>query len=193
MLSQIKQLNKIENFPSFTGERVYMLPFKKQTGLPKKLQRWQNIIDNILQYVKSDKFIFLMIDQSFVKAGTPQRRPGLHIDGVWKPTLNTSELDSYNTNKYIYAGGHDSKHSVINTSSETILLISDILGCKAYAGTYQDIPREGGNCQHISIDHLSSIPLLPNFVWQADNLTLHESLPVKKDCYRTLLRLNVQL
>lgn len=72
-------------FPDFAGERVYMEPFFKKEGLPTSLKHWQKTVDAMLDGIDTDGPVYLMIDQSAVKAGNFQRRPGLHIDGYWNP------------------------------------------------------------------------------------------------------------
>ncbi|AXK44158.1 hypothetical protein DVR09_15365 (plasmid) [Erythrobacter aureus] len=72
-------------FPAWHGERVYMEPFLKAEGLPAHLSRWQPTIDAMLDGIDTDLPVYLMIDESEVKAGVCQRRPGLHIDGYWNP------------------------------------------------------------------------------------------------------------
>ncbi len=74
-------------FPEFRGERVYMLPFYKKTGLPSHLKHWQKTIDMMLDDVDTDDVVYLMIDQGIVKANEYHRRPGVHVDGYWIPSL----------------------------------------------------------------------------------------------------------
>lgn len=74
-------------FPDYTGERVYMEPFLKADGLPAHLARWQPTVDAMLDGIDTDHPVYIMIDQSPVKAGATQRRPGLHIDGYWNPGI----------------------------------------------------------------------------------------------------------
>lgn len=75
-------------FPEYAAERVYMEPFFKKKGLPAHLGHWQKTIDAMLDGIETDEPIYLMIDQSAVKAGEFQRRPGVHIDGYWNPGIS---------------------------------------------------------------------------------------------------------
>ncbi len=86
-LSYVEKRNTV-TFPSFNNERVYMLPFYKKNGLPENLKHWQKTIDMMLDEVETEEVIYLMIDQSYVKANSYHRRPGVHIDGYWNPELN---------------------------------------------------------------------------------------------------------
>ena len=88
MLNSIVQQRGAVTFPAHTGERVYMREFRKSTGLPAHLSRWQSTIDAMLDGVDTDGPIYLMIDQGVVKATSSHRRPGLHIDGYWNPAIS---------------------------------------------------------------------------------------------------------
>lgn len=73
-------------FPANLGERVYMREIRKG-ALPDDLARWQPTVDAMLDGIDVDGPLYLMIDQGLVEQGKTQRRPGLHIDGYWNPTL----------------------------------------------------------------------------------------------------------
>lgn len=74
-------------FPQWTGERVYMVPFFQKDGLPFDLVRWQPTVDAMMDGIKTDLPIYLMIDQGIVKAGNTHRRKGIHVDGYWNPGI----------------------------------------------------------------------------------------------------------
>lgn len=71
------------SFPEFRGERHYMIPFFQQKGLSAELKHWQPTVDAMLEGVRTELPIYLMVDQKFVAAGTAHRRPGIHVDGYW--------------------------------------------------------------------------------------------------------------
>ena len=81
------ELRGAVKFPQFLGERVYMREFTKSDGLPNDLMRLQSTIDGMLEGIEVDGPIFVMIDQSEVKAGQFHRRPGMHVDGIWNPKM----------------------------------------------------------------------------------------------------------
>lgn len=70
-------------FPEFAAERIYMMPFRKNDGLPADLAHWQYTVDQMLDGIDTDRDMFLMIDQSVVPESGFQRRPGVHVDGWW--------------------------------------------------------------------------------------------------------------
>lgn len=198
------------HFPEFTGERVYMRRF--DYGLPRDLSRWQSTVDAMMDGIKTDQPLYLMIDQSLVKAGQPQRRPGIHIDGYWVESLNM-----HGHRGQISAHGAEPRHGgepaprddrhrgapkhmgqcgawpvdATYEEKEGLLLASDIIGCQAYLGEFDDAPGEGGDCTHIDVSGMEPLLMLP-FMTYAGNVTmLHESLPVFEDSRRTLVRINV--
>lgn len=167
------------SFPAFTGERIYMREFTKRDGLPTDLSRWQPTVDAMLEGVEAPGSIYLMVDQSEVKASAAHRRPGVHVDGRWNPSLY----------KHGHGGGGGHRFGGI---PEALLLASDVCGCRAHVGHYEGEPGGGGDCGHIRVGGLTPVPMEPGRVWAGDALTmLHEAVPVGRDCLRTVVRLNV--
>lgn len=85
MIQSIAQQRGIVAFPAFTGERIYMQPFFQRDGLPKEMGRWQPTVDAMLDGIKTDQPIYLMVDQGIILPSTSHRRPGIHVDGYWNP------------------------------------------------------------------------------------------------------------
>lgn len=73
------------SFPAWQGKRVYMEAFLKSQGLPANLAEYQPTVDAMLEGIDTDLPVYIMIDETEVRAGECQRRPGLHIDGYWNP------------------------------------------------------------------------------------------------------------
>lgn len=179
-------------FPEFTGERVYMRAFRKAEGLPADLARWQGTVDSMLDGVETDQEIYLMVDQSPVVAGVAQRRPGVHIDGYWVAGLNAHG-----------GGGHraaprkgywDSKPDWLHcdfSKPEGLILASDVQASRAFEGWYQGTPGDGGDFGHVTTGKLTEHRLRAGTVYAGNVTMLHESLPVRTDCLRTLVRLSV--
>lgn len=130
--SSVKELSPV-TFPEFTGERVYMQKFYKETGLPKHLRRWQQTVDQMLSDVDTDQPIFFMVDQGIVKPNTSHRRPGAHIDGYWIEELQShgGGLHCLSNNLIGVNGGWETgpKWDTVNLiEPESIILASDITG-----------------------------------------------------------------
>jgi len=173
--SIVQELGKT-SFPAFQSERVHMRKFTKKAGLPSDLARWQETVDNMLEGVNADKNIFIMIDQQFVKSGDFHRRSGVHIDGYWDEVLC----------------GHAHRHSDLNNISEGLIIASNVSSCRAYTGEYEGEILEGGDCSLIDTKLMNSVIFQENKIYAGNVTMLHESLPVPLDCYRTVVRLNVQ-
>lgn len=216
------QQRGIVPFPSFIGERVYMRKFTKAAGLPADLARWQDTVDAMLDGVDTSGPIFLMVDQAPVLAATTHRRPGLHVDGYWHPVLHAhgggggghrgapspapTPVGGHRHDRSGHRGtpvsedprgpgGHSGGGSHLHGGSEAegLMLASDVLGCAAYVGRFDGQPSDGGDCAHIEAGGLLRVDMEPGRVWAGHTLTmLHEVLPVRRDCLRTVVRLNVK-
>jgi hypothetical protein len=200
MHSIIQARSKVP-FPAYQGERVYMRPFIKAQGLPFDLRRWQPTVDAMLEGIETNHPIYLMVDQGFVKAGTPQRRPGVHIDGYWIPGLQAHGQPDRGGHRHPtpeerppYRGDHNTRPRHCTGGvlvEEALLLASDIQGCVGYTGGFDGLIGTGGDCSHLSLQGLQRVPFKANTCYAGNVTSLHESLPVATDCNRTLVRLNV--
>lgn len=176
MQSSIQQRGVV-SFPAFAEERIYMREIFKDRALPKDISRWQGTVDAMLDGVDVDGPVYLMVDQGIVKAGATHRRPGVHVDGFWDPTLLAHTGMSGDVDDFVPEG---------------LLLASDVLGCRVFVGHYEGEPQEGGDCDHIDVSRLQVVELTPGRTWAGHTRTmLHESIPSAQDCQRTVVRLNV--
>lgn len=176
-------------FASYSGERVYMREFTKRQGLPIDLTRWQSTVDAMLDGVDADGPIYLMIDQGMVRAGSSQRRPGVHIDGYWIPSIQ-AHGGRHMTG--VWDNGSGGRWKTCNFSHpEAIILASSVTAARAFAGEFDGAPSEGGDCAHINTTGLRETVLKSGFAYAGNVTMLHESLPVTADCLRTVVRLNV--
>ena len=186
-------------FPEFTGERVYMRAFTRASGLPADLARWRPTVAAMLDGVKTDGQIFIMIDQSIVKARTTQRRPGIHVDGAWDVKLGRHDNGG---------GGHrqvpppddtsrpdwrlPSRHEMRDLGKQAIILATDVFASYAYTGDYPELPNADGSFDSLDRSNLEPVALWPHVVWAGDAYRLlHESTEVPRTVHRTLVRLNV--
>ncbi len=189
MQSIVQERGKV-TFPKWTGERVYMRRFLKAEGLPSDLKRWQPTVDAMLDDVNADGPIYLMIDQGRIQAGATHRRPGVHIDGNWMPDLmchgnphpGHHPRPSPSPSPHVWWG---------ELAEEALLLASDVSASAAYAGEFRGVPRDGGDCGHIDLHGLRRVRMEAGRTYAGNVSALHESLPVARDCIRTLVRLNV--
>lgn len=182
------QTKGIVTFPEFKAERIYMLPFFQKNGLPAYLNRWQKTIDQMLDGILTDQPIYLMIDQAFVMKGNTHRRSGLHIDGYWDPSLKGHGTGGG-------GGGHKSNAASWNEATfkehEALLLASNVSASKGYVGSFKGPINNGGDCSHIDTKNLKEIILEAGQSYIGNVTSLHESIPVLDDSFRTLVRLNI--
>jgi hypothetical protein len=188
MISNIMIGGNVE-FPENTGERIYMIPFTLESGLPEHVARWQATIDSMIADIDTDETMYLMVDQGLIKSGDSHRRGGAHIDGNWIAS-NDGLIARYKTQ---FGGRHDTEggHRVMGLSDESIILASDVSACNAYSGEFIGSPKDGGDCSHIDISSADVTRLEANKVYTGNVTMIHESLQVEKDVMRTLVRINV--
>lgn len=168
------------SFPTWTGERQYMVPFTKGDGLPEPLRRWQRTVDQMLFGVEAGCEIFFMADQGEVDEISPHRRPGLHIDGNWNPEIFAH-------------GWRQPFHG--DYSPELTILCSDVEASRAVIGVFDGYPAIGGDCAHIDVSSGRSVRMNARTVYIGNVTMVHESLPVARArrVKRSLVRLSVPL
>lgn len=181
MESKIQTLNEVQ-FPENTGERIYMLPFRKDQPLPAQYARWQNTVDQMVASIDTNETMYLMVDQGRVKAGHSHRRGGVHIDGNWLPEIHAHRGDG---------GGGRHRVRRVDMVPEALILASDSYGCDAYLGEWDGKIGEGGDCSHLDLSPLERVPLRANVGYVGNVWMLHESVPVRQDTLRTVVRINV--
>lgn len=203
MESKLKKLGRKGRipFPPFTGERIYMLQFSRKLGLPERYARWQPTVDAMLSeldHSNPNGCIYLMVDQAIVKAGETHRRGGPHIDGNWLPTAGSHGTGTGRhgvTNGRHGTGRHGTNNgndwAVKNLAPEAIVLASDVTGSCAYVGEIDGDPAVGGDCSHLELSKLKRRVLRGGTAYIGNVTMIHESIPVKRNCKRTLVRLNI--
>ncbi len=195
MKSIVKEMGNV-SFPVHTMERVYMKEFRKESGLPLELKRWQQTIDQMLLQVDTDGPIYLMIDQGVVKANTTHRRKGVHIDGYWIPSLQAHSGPGghihHTKSKGYWDGDYwNTNPKALEWPDEAIILASDVSASHAYVGEWDGEIKQGGDCSEIDLSNLECIKLAANKVYAGNVTMLHESTQVAEDVLRTLVRLSV--
>lgn len=199
--SEMQARSRVQ-FPLFAGERHYMIPFFQSEGLSVHLSHWQPTVDAMLEGIETYAPIYFMADQSFVGAGQTQRRPGLHVDGYWHPDLHAHGGGGHRGYGGHYPsghrgrGGHTGRHmasgwdEVDFSEPEALILASNVSAARAYLGDYDGPIGDGGDASKIDVSNLRVMHMEKNVAYCGTVATLHESLPVRVDCHRTLVRLN---
>jgi hypothetical protein len=174
-------------FPTYTGERAYMVHINKHQSLPEKYSRWQGVIDSMLDGVETKDTIYMTIDQGHVKKGCSQRREGAHIDGNWLPDIRAHGTGGHVTMGWDSGGGWIKE----NLTNGGIIIASDCDGAKAYKGDFEGVCGKGGDCSHIDLTSAKTVILKPNTVYLGNVTMIHETMPAIKDIDRTFVRLTL--
>lgn len=74
---------------------------------------------------------------------------------------------------------------------EGLILASNLTAARAWNGFYDGMPNDGGDCSHIDLSNLQEIEMMAGYTYTGNVTMLHESLLIKQDAYRTVVRLNV--
>lgn len=175
MKSQVVRGRRVP-FPEFRRERIYMLEFRRVSGLPERFAHWQPTVDAMLDGVGADGPIYLTADQALLHAGQVHRRPGPHVDGRWL--------------------GDRHEHSTAppreRLQAQGLILAADQPGLCAWLGEVEGAPAEGGDCSHLDLQRLRQVDLQPGVAWMGDSCEfVHASVPVPAECFRSVVRLNV--
>lgn len=176
--STIKQVGEVK-FPVFAGDKIYMRKFYKKDGLPEDINRWQGVVDAMLETVDTDGPIFIMVDEDRVLADTTHRRHGIHIDGNWNEEIQCHGQPSPPT------------HGFTDLKEEGLILASNVTASAAYCGNWSGDIGEDGDCSTVGLSGLTRTELQKGKIYAGNVTMLHESIPVLADCKRTLVRLNV--
>lgn len=181
------------NFPKFRPERIYMHKFYKKSGLPVEYRHWQDTVDQMLDKVDVDEPIYLMVDSAFVKANQTHRREGRHIDGYWVSGSHSTHggLSTHSSHGSSIQHKDNWSNAKLNTP-EALILASNQTASRGFIGDWSGVIGDGGSCENIDITNMQEILLEKNNIYISNVGFIHESIPVKEDCERTLIRLNVK-
>jgi hypothetical protein len=164
-------------FPVFTGTRIMMMPFLLEdlASLPPSLFAWRDTVASLVSRAAVARGVaYLTIDEARLTAGEIHRRPGLHVDG----------LDENNQ-----AGGWGGGGG--GWGAKGMLTASTHVGCHAWHQTFRGDP--GGDCERLrsELEPAARVVLQPDRVYAFDALTVHESVPMERDCDRQFVRLSM--
>ena len=178
--------NQSPLFPPPTGVNVNMMPFQltrcKET-LPEELHGYIALIQNcMIPKAWRRRCMYITIQESFVKRGECQRRPGLHIE---RPLVTGGGRVLIGPQ---WGGGYHDKDA--DMPVDGIYMASTVPGsCRVFPVAVED-PASATDA-HGGVEHLRA-RLGPGvdvdgLVWLTDR-TPHESLPAKEDGYRQFFR-----
>jgi len=177
-------------FPRPTGLDVNMMPFvlgRKDT-LPESLHQYWGLIQECQQMLRCEagRVVYLTVQESDMRPGQPQRRPGLHTEGFLS-TLASDGVEGpaectmmpvwhpWGMGVRLRAGQFDGGVFMASNMSQTTKLWP------------VELPRRPGGASHLGggAEHLRGVletgalalePRADELVWQTDAVP-HESLP----------------
>ena len=183
-----KVTNVQEMFPAFTGTRIMMMPFHAhdvEGSLPETLAAYKPMIQAMIDKAPAhvvfpeEATAYLTIDEMHLEPGVIQRKPSLHVDGMYKGELSGA-----------WGGGGGGWGSVGNgmlLSSNT----SDL--CKMWTGAFKGLPINDGECDHLR-GELADKDMYAfqagDVIW-ADGLLVHESYPALHAVDRQFVRVSL--
>lgn len=183
------------SLPQFSGTRILMMPFQMHNllgSLPDGLHHWVPALRQARSLIRRQHGTFyLTIDESVVQPGTPQRRPGLHVDG-WHVDGTTAGGSWGGGGGGSWGGGGGGGggggwgggSQPIDTEPEPatdsgMVVFTSHLGSRAWNKEFTGDPAEFGDCEHLRDqfpDH-EAIPISPGFVYHMTGMTVHEAVP----------------
>jgi hypothetical protein len=171
---------------SFKEYRINMMPFilnESLDTLPEECKRYKDIILRCLYETptEKDRVCYLTIEESYVKKGTTQRRPGLHTE-----TIGMSKNSGFGT-YYHYPPSWGGAYG-------GIFLASNIGNSTRVYNAYVDDTVIGtlGDIEHLrkTLDkNFDKSIMEPNSLYWLTDRTPHEALPIQEDSFRQFFRL----
>lgn len=179
--------NVLDSFPTFTGIKIMMMPFYAQDldSLPYYLDSYKPMLKHMIEKAPehvefpTNSTAYLTIDEKVLAPNVIQRKPGLHVDGMYKGTLSGA-----------WGGGGGGWGSVGNG----MLLVSNTTGlCDIWTGSFKGVPINDGDCEHLreQLHSMRQHTLKAGEVIWADGLCVHESYPTKKEVKRQFVRISM--
>lgn len=200
--SLYEKLNTVQ-FPDFTGTRIMMMPVV--LGDPDSIPQdnYRSLIAGLFEMwpKHSGEIGYLTIDERVVHAGRSHRVPGKHVDSVCEfgvqrhgggggpvqPRHGAGGGISLNK----YSGGWGGGHGSWAGQGTGMLLVSDVVGCRVWGGTFEGKPGPDGECDHLADQCDDGELMQANNVYWCDGYCVHESLPQPADVKRKLVRLSM--
>ena len=183
-----KVANALDLFPAFRGVRAMMMPFYAHDVDGSLAPEWDGykpllkaIIAKAPKHVvfPHDATAYLTVDEMHLEPGVIQRKPMLHVDGMYRGELAGA-----------WGGGGGGWGSCGNG----MLLVSntDHL-CSMWTGSFDGIPVADGDCEHLreQLDQKTRFDFQAGDVVWADGLLVHESYPARHAVDRQFVRVSL--
>ena len=170
------------DFPDYAGRQLRMYQFNPHDcELPEWFKEYEPIIRSLIDPRNvEEQQAFVTIDERVVEAGTSQRRPGVHVDGIWQPAVRPTWCQPRPSWCQSAAG---------KAERMTAIVASTYPGCQVYPGMFDAEPMDDGDLEHIRQD-LGDGQLLPaGMGFELSPDCVHESLSLPETTQRSFLRI----
>lgn len=178
--SRVKELGEVK-FPAYTGLQVHMREFHVGFVRDSDGDEYIQLIKQLTKDLPYNMVVFVTIDEQDVKAGSSQRRGGLHVDGHWEPTRGwrTGGYWGTETSFYLDTGG--------------MIIASTEVGCTAWGGYFDGKPGKDGDCESMrdQLTDKKQVVMKANTAYQTNAWCLHESMVQEHDVRRQLIRITL--
>lgn len=168
----------------FKGRQMYMHSFNLAD--PKMAQGFEDYLSAVKSLCASagafSGVAHMTVDEKVVVAGVSQRRPKPHVDGCFEPRAMG----------WSHGGGSGWLHTCNNIPLEnykrmSVIVASNVVGCRAWRGEFDGIPKSDGDLSHLSLNEGEILPANVGFLLSPD--CVHESMIQEKTVARTFLRI----
>ena len=174
----------VVTFPDFTGVRVMMLPIVlgNMGTVPDYLENWRPALAALCAMMPDSigEVGYVTIDEAELKRGEVQRRPGLHVDGVyhggpggWAVPAPWAPPDGRHRGGMLIASTHRS--------------------VRVWSQEFEGEPGSEGECEHLlpQCQEDSETWIEPDQVLWCGGLCVHEAMPMPDDAKRQFVRLSM--
>lgn len=162
-------------FPKHMGIRIMMMPVRLEDPetWPDSLKGYQGMLGDLVGLSSCQEGTgYLTVDERILEAGETMRRPGRHVDGVYRGGVGGWAPEGP------WAGGG-------------MLTASNVVGCMAWRGRFEGAPGDEGGCDHLRDLGTEHELLEAGIAYWLDGLCVHESLPMKQRGPRSFVRLSM--
>lgn len=201
MLQSKSKMIKEISLPEFRGDKIYMYSFDIENPiLPSGYERWYSTISEIISHSpKKTGKAYLTIDEKIVNKGETHRRGGPHTDGNYlfswgnidpnpgQPQPGSGWLTGED-GRFLPREQHEQQYC---SEKGGMLIVSSYESCKGWNGKYDGQPNQGGDCSHLNLSEMETFILKTNTLYWGNSTFIHESLPVKEDVKRQLVRITL--
>lgn len=124
----------------------------------------------------------MTVDEKLVTVGMSQRRPKPHVDGCFMPTQRSWD----------HGPGPHWAHSCNNVALDgysrmSVIVASNVIGCRAWRGEYQGQPKSDGDLSHLELGDGEVLNANTGYLLSRD--CIHESMIQPESVRRTFLRI----